>query len=269
MIHVEFDNRRWQQTLEKLAATTRKTTQEVLKQTARLVVEDAIAMTPPIPGRRGFGKGNANVGERTIVGRNAVRRDIEKTMWPVGQLTILSKKGKETKASASLRRYLNKGDAGKLTELLRTLGFHRFKDVAVSAQRHMHEDQRFNGRVHSNFSEPNLIISGASIRKYVAERQKMVWKGVSGWNKAAFRLKARPRYWPAAARKLYQPGHYAESAKGSNDVWYEFANKSRYMQSKGREMNIMRSAFQGVQNRLIKDLEVKLQMAHAKAAYPP
>ena len=252
-----------------MTEVTRKTSQQVARDTSRLVVEDAIAMTPPIPGRKGFGKGNATVGVRQKVGRAAVERDIRKTMWAIGKIRMLSKGGKETRASAQLKRYLGKGDHKKLTVLLHKLGINRFEDIALNAQPYMHEDQRFNGRVPRRGYKTFLIVNDASLTRYIRLRQSQVWKGVSGWNKAASRLKARPRYWPAAARKHHQPGHYAESPKGSDDVWFEFANKSAYMQSKGRELNIMRSAFEGVQGRMEKDLEVKLQKAHAKAAYPP
>jgi len=265
MFHVELDNRRWQQTVQKLAEVNRKTPQAVLRDTARQVVENAIAMTPPIPGRAGFGKGNAGVVQRTKVGKDAVARDIRKTMMPVASLRVV--RSTDNRAGKYLKRYLRTGRTGAAEKMLKDLGIGG--EVHAVAQRWMHEDQRFNGRVPKRGAKRFLILSSPSINQYITERQKMVWKGVSGWNKPASRLKCRARYWPAAARKLYQPGHYAESAKGSNDVWYEFANKSPYMQSKGRELNIMRSAFQGVQNRMIKDLEVKLQMAHAKANYPP
>lgn len=265
MFQVELDNRRWATTMGRIAKINRNTAQKQLKLTARLVVEDAIAMTPPIPGRKGFGKGNATVGARQKAGHGAVQRDILKTMWPIGGMKIMSKKGKETRASASLSRYLRSGNTDKLRELLHRLGIGRFEDIAQTAQPYMHEDQRFHGVVPKKRYKTFLIVNEASVNRYIALRKKEVWKGVSGWNKAAGRLHARAKYWPKAAQKHHEPGHYKESTENADDVFYEFGNKSRYMQSKGRELNIMQAAFAGVEGRMKKDLETKLALAHAKA----
>ena len=255
MITVEFDNRRWEQTIRDLAKITRKTTQDVCRQAARLVVEDAIAMTPPIPGRQGFGKGNAKVSDRTKAGKAAVARDIRKVMIPFGSTKMVM--NGRSRAARDLRKYMQQGKTEAASAVFKNAGIDT--EIYQTAQRWMHEDQRINGRVPRRGIRRFLIAKPGSITAYIATRQREVWKGVSGWNKAAHRLKCRARYWPAAAKKFFQPGHYAESSKGSDDVWFEFANKSPYMQKAGRDRNIMRRAFQGAQERLRKDLEVKLQ----------
>jgi hypothetical protein len=240
---------------------TRKTTQEVCRQAARLVVEEAIAMTPPIPGRKGFGKGNAGTNERTATGKHAVARDIRRVMIPFGSTKMLMK-GK-SRAARDLRKYMDAGKTEAINAVLKNANIEA--EVYPTAQRWMHEDQRISGRIPKRGNRRFLIAKPGSITAYIAGRQKQVWKGVSGWNKAAAALKCRARYWPKAARKFSEPGHYKESPKSSEDVWFEFANKSAYMQKAGRERNIMFMAFQGVGEKLRKDLEVKLEMAVKKA----
>jgi len=268
MFDVEFDKGRWERTIRELARINRNTIQKQLKLTARLVVEDAMSMTPPIP-RGGFGKGNAGIKIRKAVGEKSVALDVRKTMMPVEDVYVVRNKAKENRAGLYLRKYLKAGRTGAAQTIFRGLGLGYFGEIHGQAQRFMHEDQRHEGRVNRKHAKRFYILNRASIGTYIKERQKQVWKGVSGWNRAAAGLKVRPRYWPAQAKRHNQPGLYRESAKGSDDCWQEFANKSAYMQDKGRELGIMDYAFRGVQGRLIKDLEVKLAMAHAKASYPP
>ena len=262
MFHVELNQIAWNRTIKQLAAINRNTIQKQLRLTARLVVEEAMGITPPIP-RGGFGKGNAGIKIRTAVGQKSVALDVRKTMMPVEDVFVVRNKAKENRAGKYLRRYLKAGRTNSASKIFRDLGMGYFGEVHQNAQRFMHEEQRQEGRVKRGQAKRFYILNRGSIGTYIKERQKQVWKGVSGWNKAAAALKVRGKYWSAKAKAHSQPGLYRQSPPNDDDCWQEFANKSAYMQGPGRE--IMQRSFQGVQNRMTKDLETKLTMAHAKA----
>lgn len=182
MIKGRLKTSEWEAAVKKLHSVGKKKLAKVMEQSAKLVMRDIIAFTPPF--------GNAPVTEafkkKKDLGMAAVKSDILKiysNFKNIGPVKSNNKLGKRIKLLA-------KTDSPACRDLLNTVGY-KCHAVTVGLNTHYHKKARNNrGRVKWSESKGKVyVVNFTEVNKYIKAQQKKVGTGMSGWAWGVKKLK--------------------------------------------------------------------------------
>ena len=161
---IKLDDREFRKAMAVYAAGSKRSTAELLRQQAKLFLQDTVNVTPPA------GKGARGSAAKQR-GMKCVEKDILKLMHPY-----------DPPAQANMLRA-----AGMFVE-----------EASQKSPADIHKANRSkkDGRVKRRIF-PRIKIRSADLKHYIAEKQKMVGVLASGWNAAGDRLGWRLPGWIA------------------------------------------------------------------------
>jgi hypothetical protein len=187
---INFDYSRFDQSLTRFLATTRRTLPVVLMEQARGIVRNAIAITPP---------GKANDGDVTLggaakkLGETAIASDIRSIYGtPAQAYDLIKEHMSNTGEPDGFWKHLKRGGIAQANQIFQDATgqkLYPFDDGAVH--------QRFKkGRARAHARKPVFFLQDTKpLDTYVKSIQKRVGWLASGWNAVAARLGVKPAAW--------------------------------------------------------------------------
>lgn len=263
----------WANQVRRLIDAYGKGANEVLRSQARLFVRDAMRFTPP------FGEApiTESFEEQRKMGRAAIVDDMKRMMLAASQVRILSA-GND--ASAFWARRLKENESAALPELQtaiqsgkRLLSGVWDKVTVPRVEGKMGRGRRykrnesyliFNGRPPRLFSGNRRLDVPPELREIVRRKVNKIGRSKAGWVKAAdaLGLKGIPRW--IRSQSGTSAGIF-DSEGGGLQVSYTVGSLVPWMQTKGRELNIVERAWKNRQRNIEKEIENVLRANARKA----
>ena len=257
----QFDEKKFAEDIRKLSILTKKSADEVVKQQARLLVMDALKMTPPFSGKSVEGVTKQSFAEKRQAGKDAIARDVRRIFVVTDQLPIVAKAPWAKKA---LEKWGATRNSAAINKILRHMN--QFTKVAFDGDDlvalHKAAMDPATGRIKRKSYRVLLLGNSAknakAIERCITAVQKSVGKAMSGWLKAAdaLKLKGVPKWIKGA-----EGTGIFEERGDANKTEITVGNGVEYIQRAGRELAIMRVALRIRAMKLGADIERKL--AHA------
>lgn len=224
---------------------------KVVKRVAGGVVNDCVKLTPPFGGRA-F---TESWPSQRQMGNRAVENDIRKVFLDIRNLGVV-KGRKKNSIGMSLWKASSKSDHGAAIQILLELNIRAdsFDDVPTVEKLNSVRDKR--GRTSER--RGNFWVKGG-IPSLVKQVQKHVGKGKHGWMAAVKQLgvKGIPVW---VSRQSNESGACKITGEGTSKFAVEFENTVPFIQRKGRDLGIVKAAFESVRIKL--DREVKAILAY-------
>ena len=240
--------------MRRLAAATKRTLPDVLSQAARVVVRNAITLTPPFDPKRGDRRAAAGLdpnkavswGEQKAVGNRAVEKDLKKLFKAWEKAGVFRSEGGTEKGRRLSRAIAAALRAGKVTLANQLLERGRWKEKVVGwVTRPLHDGARNKrGRVLArSAANPAYIVANAgSVNDFTKKKLKFIGYAKSGWARAFIALGGKL---PAWLRQEH--GHGVFQRSGGNDKpSVTVGNSLGWLQATGAELRIMEMATAGM-----------------------
>jgi hypothetical protein len=191
VITAEIHSDKWTRAVQARAARFKIDVRDVMKDEARLYSVQMLRLTPPTNPTRLKGKDGKKLSDN-VVGTNAARRDVLRSMTPADPDWPDSGLAKFFLRSPRLRRYVENGDIEKFSKVIKNLGkFAGWRVETFSSSLHLNA-RGSRGRVTS--TKRVFIIGNAQISafwKYMTETLAHVGRLKAGWLPAIEKLGGR------------------------------------------------------------------------------
>ena len=237
-IALDFENvAAFKATLNELQREAKKGATEILRQQAKLLVQDCIKLAPPTSGKGGeLGK---SLKSQEKIGKQAVERDINKAVGALQELEIWKGTRNKGAAKKAINRHIKAGDYDAAAQILS--GKNKKVKIAASVPKDYHKQiQNSRGRV----KRPNArlyVTSKAAKKAYIQEAQQSVMRGKAGWKKAARRLGVKGLI--SSITKHNSAGLIHDATKANNPTpKITVANLVRHVQAGGAALRVMEYA---------------------------
>lgn len=228
--------------VSRLVTLTGRDAGEVVKSEGRLLVQDAMRMTPPFANAPSTESLNA----QRKTGEKAVERDINKVFAKLKSLKVRDKRIRK-----DLARAIRKRDFARVKIILKYMKL-PVEDAMREADPAVHEHKRDRrGRVQRNKNKV-WILNEPSLNRIIREKKKHVGKAKAGWAAAARGLGVKLPNW---ITRHSSPGAFKDNTKDPKQPSITIGNLVGYIQAAGSDLRIMQRA---IQNRT-RNLKAKLE----------
>ena len=225
-------------TLTELGREAKKSAAEILRQQAKLLVQDCIKLTPPTSGKGG--EMGVSIKTQEKIGKRSVERDINKVIGALQELNIW----KGTKNNGAAKKAINKAiKAGDFEAAANVIGHDKKRSkVASTIPKDYHK--RFHtsrGRVMKSPPDRLYVLSKGIKKAYIQEAQQSVMKGKAGWKKAAIKLGVKGLI--SSITKHRAAGLVLDATRASSPTpKITVANLVPHIQASGQSLRIMHYA---------------------------
>jgi hypothetical protein len=233
--------------IRNLIRETQKDAGEVLRQEAKLFVQEAVHLTPPF----GESPSTESYNAQRKIGLAAVERDIKAAMRAVDDLKFIDKL-KKKRLRDRIEKLIHEGNVEGVNAIFKKMkSRYRLATIMQDADPDLHERYRDRrGRV-QNKRTINIVLRGSSLRRYIREKQKDVGRAKGGWVKAAQGLGVRL---PAWITRHSEPGEFQDHSRDPNPR-IKVGNLVRFIQETGADLRIVNRALQS----RIRNIRTKLE----------
>lgn len=225
-------------TLTELGREAKKSAAEILRQQAKLLVQDCIKLTPPTSGKGR--EMSVSIKTQEKIGKRRVERDINKVIGTLQELNLW----RGTKNKGAAKKAINKAiKAGDFEAAANVIG-HKKKKTKVASSIPKDYHKRFHtsrGRVVRNPPDRLYVTSKGVKTAYIQEAQQSVMKGKAGWKKAALKLGAKGLI--SSITKHSAAGLVLDATRASSPTpKVTIANLVPHIQASGQSLRIMHYA---------------------------
>lgn len=249
---VMFDvhTRNFGEQIDDLIRATGKEAAKVVRDEARLFVQDVIKHTPPF----GPTPSTETYNEQRRIGENAVERDIKRTYQGLEELKLF--KGGDEKLLDRLRKLARQRRVEDLKDTLRDLGI-KNPEVFIEVDPNYHAGKRDRrGRVRSGKGRATtnraIVLKETTLRRYIREKKAHVGKAKAGWVTAAQGLGISLPKW---ITRHSQPGQFIDKTHDARQPSVTVANLVSWIQDTGADLRIINRA---LENR-VRVMKIKLE----------
>ena len=241
------NQRAFKATLDELTREAKKGGNELLRQQAKLLVQDCIKLTPPTSGAKGVM--SETIGAQKKFGEMSVERDINKVVSALSDLDLWKSKSKIKKA---IQKDIKKGDMK--TAANRLGGKKQKTKIALSIPDDYHKKFR-NKRGRIKDPDTKLYVPKRSDKNaYIKEAKKSVMKGKAGWKKAAMKLGVKSLH--ASIKRHAGKGMVQDATRDNNpNPTITVANLEKHVQEGGASLRVMSYAFKNRERAMRKSLQ--------------
>jgi len=241
------NQRAFKATLDELTREAKKSGNELLRQQAKLLVQDCIKLTPPTSGAKGVM--SETIGAQKQSGERAVERDINKVIGALGELDLW--KGRN-KIKSAIQKDIKRGD---MEAAANRLGGKKQKPiVALDIPKDYHKKFR-NSRGRIKKPDTRLYVpKKADKAAYIKEAKNSVMKGKAGWKKAALKLGLKSLH--ASIKRHAGKGMVQDATRDNNpNPTITVANLVKHVQEGGASLRVMSYAFKNRERAMRKSLQ--------------
>lgn len=227
-----------------LQRVTQRALADVVKDEARLFVQDAIKMTPPF----GSSPNQESFASQKRVGEAAVKRDLGRSF------TILDpSKIRDRRVRKDLEKAARKGDMETVKRLLLycKIPVNSVLREATAAEHAKLRDKR--GRVQK--WQKVWVLRTQSVGRVLRAARSHIGRGKAGWMEAAKALGVKVPDW--ISRHVSSPGRVQDLTKGTDKPRIIVSNEVPFIQEAGADLRIVNRA---MANR-IRNIKVKIEKA--------
>jgi len=184
MMRANLQTDAWEAAVRELQSHGKKKLDKVMEESARLVMRDVIAFTPPF--------GNAPVTEankeKRDIGKAAVARDILKIYAPIKKLSIWKRRD----ALGKRVKHLAATNPSMCRDLLNAKGYPCHAVTTTFSKKFHREARDKRGRVKWRQSKGKVfVVNFGEVTKYIQQQQKRVGTAMSGWAWGVRKLKVK------------------------------------------------------------------------------
>jgi hypothetical protein len=240
--------------LEKLIEVTGRAGGVVVRQEAKLFIEDCIALTPPF----GQAPSTENSKAQEKIGKDAVARDIGKVFQPLAKLRVAQG---GTPLSRRFQKLIRSRNIPGITAILKNLGFDNFRVIERVDPAIHRADRIGNGHVRRN-PVLNYVVNAPSVAQYVRTEQAKVGFAKAGWQAAAAALKAKVPAW--IKKHAGAAGSVIDNTRDKLNPHIIVANEVPYIQKAGQDLRIVQRALDSRRVNLQAKIEFELKHEWSK-----
>lgn len=235
----------------------KKDTPKIVRRVAGNVAKDCVKLTPPFGGN----PSTETFNEQRRVGRRAIEKDLGRLFESVRDLDIV-KNATKGGAGKRLVKLAREGNTQGVVDLLNGLKI-RSQAFEPTPQVEAHLKNRNSlGRVKSITGSPVFVLDG--VKDFIAGVQQRIGSAKHGWMAAISTLGVKGI--PAWVRnQSTSSGRCVVEGEGTSKFSVMFENTVPYIQSRGRDLSIVKSAFQSTAVRLGKEVQAVLSARMRKA----
>jgi hypothetical protein len=252
-----LDTREWEVAVNKLAAETRKDTQKVMEQSAKLLVRDIVRNTPPF----GNAPNTESFGVKKKIGEAALIRDVQRIYGDLREIGLV--KSNTPGGKRVLKLAATDQEACKV--LLNKMGYPT-KAVLQDFDKNYHKKSiNKRGKVHWRKSWGKVyVLKRGAIKKYITSVKKRVGTAMSGWSKGVAKLKVTGvGKW--AKDKRAKTRSHALIKKDANGWSMTLSNRVGFIQHIGTSIRPVQKAIKSQTRNLNKRIEQAVAHAARKA----
>jgi len=243
----QFDTKKFESDLRQLAIVNKREFNGALRQQAKLLVQDAMKMTPPFNGKEMEGVTKQSWAVQKQAGVNAVTLAVKRlfTVLDESKLGVFGE---------SIRKQIRSGNIAEARKLLDRFKIRGEISTATDFEAlHRKYRNKNTGRVAKNARVICLDKTQRDVDAYAKKASRSVGKGKAGWLLAAGKLGLKVgAKW--ITNHSGMPGLFAEESSKDKLV-ITVGNKVPHVQRAGRDENIMAVALKIRATKLEADLK--------------